>query len=538
MKQKKRQISATPTSSIRRLAALLLPLLLLVYLPFSLYSESRPDTALARAYTRIAAGIADQYGAEALRLVEAAIEFDPDYSEALFLKARLLYTGSPRSSLEEPRKLIEEALRYDSWAIGGSSVAKMLLARVYDQLRLYQRQLELLYTVDPARRKAADWYYLTARARLFTGTTGTAGELLEEAGRLFPEDPAIQRLRIKHDPRYRDYLNRAILDPRRPAPEESTLAALILNRHEELQPLIDRYLELGYKDLPVLIRMVELDLVSEEWGSTDILNTDDVRRWESLISLARLFPETAETAETESGTAFKEFRNAFSAGLGEDRDGDGYQDHFYLMEKGSLVEYFADTNQDRVNEIEVRFVDGAYAPSPAELLYRDETQLVRIEYTAYPEVALIEIIAEGSTSSYRFAPAALLLDPVTVADWPPAVDVSLPLILERAQLEALSYSHRIEATAGSGDFQELWDGRISTYTVDNQRHVERDFDGNGYAEVREVYRDDRLVLLEFDQEENGIYEYRYRPVSQREEWDFDQDGTVDYERITGEQGLE
>ena len=537
MNEKRRQISAAPASNRRRLANLLLPLILPALLPVALYPQSRPDAALARAYTRIAAEIADGNGTEALGLIEAAVEFDPGYSQALFLKARILYTDEPTSSLQEVKELIEGALHYDNWAVGGAADAKMVLARVYDQLRLYQRQLELLYTVDPTRRTAADWYYLTARACLFTGKTEAARKLLEEAGRLFPGDSTIQGLRIKYDSRYRAYLNRAVLDPRRPEPEESILAALILNGQEDLQALVDRYLELGYEELPVLLRMAALGLAPEEWNATELLDRDDLERRESLILLTRLF---SDSSEPESVAAFEEFRKDLTAGLGEDSDRDGYEDRFYLIEAGRLVEYSVDSNQDRVNEIELLFSDGTDPPSPAELRYRDRRQQVRIEYTAYPEVEQIEITAEEHTSSYRFAPASFLLDPVTAVAWPPSVELVLPLILDRARLEALSYSHRIEASADAGDsdLQELQVGRVSRYSVDNQSYIERDFDGNGYAEVREIYRDGRLVLLEFDQEENGIYEYRYRPVSGREEWDFDQDGTVDYERITREKGLE
>ena len=58
-----------------------------------------------------------------------------------------------------------------------------------------------------------------------------------------------------------------------------------------------------------------------------------------------------------------------------------------------------------------------------------------------------------------------------------------------------------------------------------------DINGNGVLDVRQTWESGFPVAIEFDADENGLYEFAvaYMEDVEKISWDFDEDGLVDYE---------
>ena len=58
-----------------------------------------------------------------------------------------------------------------------------------------------------------------------------------------------------------------------------------------------------------------------------------------------------------------------------------------------------------------------------------------------------------------------------------------------------------------------------------------DINGNGVIDVRQTWEAGLPVIIEFDADENGRYEYAMTNTADNEAsyWDFDEDGRIDHE---------
>ena len=508
----------------------LVPLLLLA--AWTLYAVPLPDAELSRAYTRIAGGIAETQTDAAMELLDAALEFDPGNGDAGYLKARILLDSDSALSIRAPVAALEAAIAEDRWDLVDSREAVLLLAGLYDRLRRYESQYRLLLTVPPGRRVTGDWYYLAARARHLSGDRPAALALLREGSRLFPGHDRIQTMRIRTDEEYRAFLAAAVLDSRREPPTEEVLGELILSGGEPRELLQHRFLELGYGTPEVLLQIAASE--SSEIDAPDpdqLLDPAFFRRRENLVSVYQIFSENERLDELETYLEDKTLT------IDEDTDGDGYDDRRYRLKEGSLVSFGIDGDQDGVEETRGSLIPGAVAPSPAELTFTLTEGEATVRYSAYPEVESLDTLINNEERLYQFAPGVYRLDAVSASSLPPVIEVSLPLVINPERLEALAYSltqsrpgFKIRKDPSGAVLELSGEKRVLRYSVDGADYVERDVDGNGFREIREVYRGTLLEEVLLDQDENGIFEYRYYPPRELEEWDFDQDGSVDLRR--------
>ncbi|ORC37181.1 hypothetical protein B4O97_03040 [Marispirochaeta aestuarii] len=516
----------------------LFSLILLLAGSFSVFTESGfdRDKALSRAYVQVALDLSTETDA-ASSLIEAALEFDPDNSDARYLKARrILEEGS---SIRKAAEELENALDSDTWHFTDPASALLLLVEQYDQLMRYDDMWNTLHSLTESERTDGGWYYFALRSALATGRLDDAGELARKGTRLFPRHEEIKALRSEIDPAYRRSLIDKALAPGGSQTSELLLRTLVLESTGDLRmQLLQRYLDLGYGDPRIIILRDFSTTEGEEESSPDIsvlLTEKNLRRLSVFRQIYLLFEDAQRLEE------FRDFCAHRRIVVYEDRNGDEYDDGMYILKDGQLAEVRKDLDQDAVQEIIIEFTENREVLSEPETLFllKDDRRYT-IEYGRYPEVRGIKIDNSDLVWEFNFAESVLNLDVVDHEHLPPFVGTDSGKIPADTELRELAYRYVENDARGTtrGDasgmtVREENGTRIRSLTEGSDKRIERDLDGDGKPEIREIYRDNSLYGVYLDQDENGISEYLYYPSRGLHEWDWDQDGEIDYQSYNG-----
>jgi tetratricopeptide (TPR) repeat protein len=517
----------------------LLVLMLLLAGPLSVLADTGlvRDKALSRAYVQVALDLSMEADAAA-SLLNAALEFDPDNSDARYLMARrMLEEGSSiRRSIGE----LETALAKDAWYYTDPATALLLLVEQYDRLMRYNDMWNTLHTLPESGRTRGDWYYYALRSAVYTGRLDEAEKLGVKGTRMFPRHEEIMALRAEMDPAYRKSLIDKALVPVGSATSEVLLRTLVLSSTADQRPqLVQRYLDLGYEDPQIMI-LRDFNK-SEDKGENGpdirlLLTEKNLGRLSVFRQIYLIFEEARRLEE------FQEFCSRRRIAIHEDRNGDGYDDGIYVLDGGRLTEVRKDLDQDGDHEIIMDFTEHAEGLSlPNSLFLQRGDRRYFFEYGSYPEVLEIRIDTPDTVRKFSFADSVLSLATIDFEHLPPFAGVALQGIPGDEELQNLAYRY-IESDndgttrhdASGVTVREEKGVIIRILTKGEDKHIERDIDGDGRTEIREIYRDNSLYAVYLDQDGNGTYEYFFYPSLGLHEWDWDQDGEIDYQSYNGD----
>ncbi len=512
-------------------------ILSLLYVCLGFYLGSTPLTAqtgadleLSRAYTRMAYENPALSVNESISLLQAALEFNPGNNDARALMIRLQIRHDEEKRYTSYRRGLEEALAGGTFVLIDSHTVRMDLASLYERLMEYD-SLSMLLDQIPTGRRNAEWFRLRSVAYYRLGEEAEARAIARRGGRLFPENEAFSLWRIRIDPEYRDFLMQNLKNPAQPRPNETRLAALIefSESDEERLELIDLFTVLDYQAAEGRLWRYRLTEDVEETPPFPEL----LRSWQ-LVDGAYEFYTAKDEIE-----AWNSFLAEYDREFPGDFNRDGFPERYFHLVNGSLREYREDLDQDGVFEQRVLFAamtKSSDRPDPIELSIRDTDGTTYIRFALYPQVSEIKLDRGLRTTRYLFAPDAYSLPVVEVQIMPPIVNLPRFLSLDQAELTRRSYSRQVEepqrTIVASGDSSRAdlaGETVIEAYRTNGREILLRDLNGDGRSEIREEYRNGILELLLLDQDENGIFEYRYDMLNEREEWDFDQDGRTDYQ---------
>jgi tetratricopeptide (TPR) repeat protein len=492
------------------------------------------DEALSRAYVRVLLDL-DKHASASSSLLDAAVEFDPDNSDARYLRAkRMLEEGS---SIEPAVNELEFALDSDKWYYCDRTEALLFLVGLNDRLMRYGVAVKLLSSVPSRERTDGSWYYYALRSALNSGQLQDALAIAREGTRLFPENEEIKSLRVALDPGYKAFFYKKIIESERTSVSEMLLRNMILaSSAEERAPLIQRYLELGY-DNPEINVLRDLSPGSENDQDITLLLTEKNQSRLSILRHSYLLFE-----QNQREDEFREFFADRRIEVFEDCNNDGYDDGIYTIENGWLVEVRQDRDQDFEDEIVIRFnknVEETPQPVKISLLVNNEDYI--FEYGRYPEVLQVKIKDEEAVTELSFAETVLTIEMVDFKHIPPFASVDVESIPAKKQLEDLAYLLTVYGNEGivqrgpSGvTIREEQGVKLQIRTEGEDLVIERDLSGNGSSRITEIYRDNSLYGVYLDQDSNGIFEYFYYPTRDLHEWDWDQDGEIDYQSYNGE----
>lgn len=526
---------------------------LMLLSPVTLFAQH--DGEIALLYVEAAY---DAYGEarfdRAGRLAAVAREFAPESSDALYVSA--LVAAEDRSTIRTAIELAGRAADAGTWRMFGEAAANVLRARLLNRVGAHQSAATFaaagvleqtrLPPDTPAALRASTYYELI-RALDALDRLAERDEVLERARDRFPDDPRFFGFVLRSEPfpsvEYRREIERLmdvgsasdfapVLDElifeygmRAPVAQEASWA---------LSQLDDR----GWRDARVAVLWLDVDAERAVERFVDLDGWADYRTGRRLEQ--RLDAALAER--------LRERASAYDGVSLVDDDNDGIWNERISVERGTVVRWERDADQDGVNELDVVFDD----EEPASVTVASPgAPSVELEYEQYPFVGRATISAEIGSEVFVVRPRSLRFEtvrglpeagPLFASDLAPLED---PRAVDRGEL--VSAATRIDLVRDDGTVAErtyreggaarqvqrdgdgdgawdhllLTDGGFATSGL-------RDLDGDGYFEVAEGYRGGRLVALAVDADDDREPEvFEREPGVPVREWDLNGDGVID-----------
>lgn len=488
-------------------------------------ARNQADAFLAQAAAALASGSPAQAGP----LVDSALELAPDYSEGLYLRARLELAD--RSTTLPAIADLRAALRQGTWKSTDPAAAQQTLGEALlhagrpAEARPVLERLVSIHPEDPRNT------LLLARTFAKSGDAVREQKVLSDAAVRFP---------LEDDFRL---LSAALFDRQgRPAAARDVIA-VGLKVHPDSLPLM---LASARFERSARARLAAVDLYLARGGNDPLgpvlaleSSPGDRQKYlDSFLSLGGLAHQDLVGRVAAAVRGRKDLAGSLQAALSAytgtrdlDADQDGYWEDRWTFDKGSVTQWVREPAQDGVAQYSSRFANG----SPVSFSYTSGTDVnVTLRFSRYP---FIESASEttmkpapGTAPAGQAAPsspraAAAHAEPLTV---PAAGTLFLvPYTMQCAFLQPGTVppglAPRIAARFGLPTLQQLLNGayRREEYQPDGvtllrrtelsrgqKVYIEEDADGDGRLDHRVWFLNGQPVRGERSLTGDGVFQIK------------------------------
>lgn len=504
-------------------------------------SRAEADSWLEKARASVDAGSM----AQAADLLASALQLSPDYSEALYLRARVEL--STREGTAAAVQDLRRAIASGTWNGTDPSAARQDLAEVLVRTGRFVEARALLEAL--ASRDASDSRTFLLLARLYAraGETASLRRTLAAASARFPlvDDFALMTAALLVREGRRADARRVIVTQIKVHPDSQ---ALVL-RAAQLEPgaaakvaRVEQYGQLGGTDPLSAVIALEAPSRDQQKYLSQFIDQGGLSREElveRVTAAARGTPRLRDALQSALA--------GFSGNRDLDADGDGFSEERWTFSSGSATSWARDADEDGVPEYSATFQGGV----PTSFTWRPDARTeVTLSYSTYPAAQSARRGALPSTDGFT----TLLLVPYSVTVpilashapagtaprvssrlRPPSLD-SLQrstwrteetgpggTVLRRIDLSAGKKVYMEEDTRGSGKIDhKVW------YSNGQPVRGARDLNGSGRFDVEETWSNGQLASITADTNDDGKIDYRERfGGSPMKSWDFNEDGIVD-----------
>jgi tetratricopeptide (TPR) repeat protein len=439
-------------------------------------SRAQADAFLLQADSALETGDLARAGT----LTASALELSPDYSEALYLAARV--ESADRPSTRAAIDHLRAALRAASWSrtdpLPASQLLTGLLIRT-GQLAEARKAADRLVSTRP---EDPENFILLARQMDKAGSAAAELRTLTDAVNRFPEQDELRLMTARLLAR----LGRSA--------EAASIVRVGLRVHPESLPLL---LASGGLEIDRIARTTSLDLYLSK-GGTDplaaVLGMESVpigqrRRYlDAFLSLGGLSrqdlvgrAQDAVKSSRDSAAALGKALAAYSGTRDLDSDGDGYWDERWTFADGKVTRWVREPAEDGVAQYEAVFQDGKAVSLDTR---SPDGAVTRFRYSRYPSLESVALPGEGT---WFVVPYTLALP--FLRDGIVSADGSAPRIVARPPAPSADAVRR-----GSFRVEEYGpDGVTLVRRVDLSRgqrvYMEESLAGDGIIDHRLWYRD-------------------------------------------------
>ena len=482
----------------------------------------------------------------ALELVNDALEFNPQSSDALLLRAYINRNAQDRtiSAVAD----LEQALSINRFSTIDDLQAIVLLAELRARTGEWAAARSLVQDADLNRPETdpdirARALFVLARALFELDEGAEADRVTSNARNLFPDDPRFFLLELERDDipgfRYRRELERLF---RTNGADPSYLAALLRYAVTAPTPAEQEWAAHAYLNHGGANPLISFALARSS-------DTDYVEVFESLGGYSRrdVYQLLLTASSDDEANRLRDAASEFSGISHDDENNDGFWEERVTVSAGFVVRWEVDRNQDGVPEIVVHLADGE--PVRAIVLQNDIP--VTVVYDKYPACGLVEYPNGTGATRHILVPYSLTVR--VPEELPPG-----PLGLESAirvsnsfrgvDLEAASRAsssiHELDSSGIAGESRSYADGALVRVSRDRNgdgspdelvvyanglpSRALRDIDFDGYFELAVSYVEGREAASVVDEDDNGVPDATEVNTDLGiREWDLDQDGTID-----------
>jgi tetratricopeptide (TPR) repeat protein len=504
-------------------------------------SRAEADSWLEKAKASFAAGSM----AQTADLLAPALQLSPDYSEALYLRARVEL--STREGTPTGVQDLRRAIASDTWNGTDPSTARQDLAEVLVRTgRLAEARVLLDALVS---RDASDPRTFLLLARLYTrsGETASLRRILSDASARFPlvDDFALMTAALLVREGRRADARRVIATQIKVHPDSQ---ALVL-RAAQVEPSaagrvarIEQYDQQGGNDPLSAVVALEAPSRDQQKYLSRFIDQGGLSREELVERVAAAARGTPRLRD-----ALQSALNAFSGNRDLDADGDGFSEERWSFSSGSATSWVRDADEDGVPEYSATFQGGV----PTSFTWRPDARAeVTLSYSAYPAAASASrsaLPSTGGSTKLLLVPYSVTV-PILASRAPAGFAPRISSRFRLPSLEALQRSswrteesgpdgtvvRRIDLSGGTRVYMEedtRGSGKIDHKVwYSNGRPVRgaRDLNGSGRFDVEETWSNGQLASITADTNDDGKIDYRERfGGSPMKSWDFNEDGIVD-----------
>jgi tetratricopeptide (TPR) repeat protein len=506
--------------------------------------QAQADAFLSQARTWMAAGDVTRAGS----MTSTALDMAPDYSEALYLAARL--EASDRPSTRAAIDHVRAALRNASWVQTDPVLAQQLLTDLLVRTGALAEARAAAQKLTAAHPEDAQNFLLLARSLDRAGSFSAEQGILADALRRFPQNDEIRLFAAR------------LLSKQGRSAEAAAVVHTGLQLHPDSLPLV---LASAGLEIDRAKKLAEVDLYISKGGADPLgavlgmeagpVNTRRMYRdpfsaqdgWSRLELVGR----AADAAKGNGGLAAS-LRDALARYTGnrdQDSDGDGFWEDRWEIANGKVVRWLREPAQDGVAQFAAEFSDGR----PVSLSARDRAgNVTRLTYSRYPFLEKAALPGEGTcilvpyTMQCSFLRSDFAAAPEGI---PPriAAKFSVPTAdalrrgsyrLEQYAADGVTPIRRIDLSAGQSVFMEessagdgIFDHRVWYARGQPDRGV-RSLSRDGVFQVTETWKNGTLAAEAVDTDGDGKPDYRetYGAMLVKS-WDFNEDGRDDSREI-------
>jgi len=511
--------------------------------------------------------IAFQYYTQADRLFEqgsfdtsralllGALEFYPDFSDALYLLARIYEKDQESTPLS--LEYYTKALKASSWVSVPASSAQKRLAGLYLRIRRYTSALETLGAIKDKFSADVQLELIRAQALRGLGRIRTAQTVFRNALRVYPGYIELYTAYIDFLMDIRSFAEaRSVMEKGvgefKNQPAILYYQAVLERKHSSKKELIDTYMALNGTRPEIALEVLALKPDNPRKYIDFFITAGGPGHLDLLAEFYTLL-----AAEQELVKYAKERIGEADGVKIIDADRDGYYEEKYTYTRGLLSQWILDKNQDGRFEIRMDLVNQI----PASVtIYDPAGQRIEYRYNIYPYLKQACFSGGQTSVCYDLVPAAVSLIPVNLPKDRSKTIMRLktrtPLWFpaEKAVMAASFSATELSPTSGKPlrkwEFEngqkikliEDTDGNLQMdhiviYNKGIRISGMQDLDGDGVFEIMEKYTQGKLTALTYDGDGDGNPDYIQSYISgERKMWDLNSDGTYDVIEYTDAKG--
>ena len=510
--------------------------------------RAQADAFIAQADAAIAAGSLQQ----ARALLTSAFELSPDYSEALYRRARVAVAerAGTRAAMEDLRA----ALRRGTWKSTAPSVVQQDLAELLLRTGSFGEARALLDPLIAAHPEDSRNLLLLARMFARSGDRERQGRACADAVVRFP---LVDDFRL---------LSSALFERQGKRPAARAVITTGLFVHPDSLPLL---LEAARLENDRTKKTTAVDLYVSRGGGDPLsavlgleASSKDRKKYLDLFlsqgGLGRqdLIDRTASAVRgnKDLSRTLQSALTGFSGTRDLDDDADGFWEDRWFFDKGRVTGWRHEPAQDGVPRYSAEFSERG----PSTFTYNAPSGVpVTLRYSRYPFIESANTTQGGRLSLVPYTLRCEFLAPAATgqfAGMAPRIAARIPMPkLDQLQKGAFREEHfaadgatvvqRSGLSGGQRVFMEedsdgdgAFDHRV-WYVNGSPLRGERALTGNGLFQVKETWRDGKLAAASFDSDGNGKIDYReWYGAQPMKSWDYNEDGRDDSRELPGPGG--
>ncbi len=493
--------------------------ILILILAASFPAAEGTDASAAASYAAKAEAL---YGsgnlAAASDMIETALRFDPDSSEALYLSA--LISLKSQEKTREGLLRLQKAIAKATWIKTDPDSAALALAEVLVRIGSLDEAIPLLERLAVQKSEDPRSSLFLARAYRRKGKPDLAEKTAETARKRFPklEEAYLISADLAARAGRKAQARAVVAAGLSEIPESVGLLLKSLELDPDVKSRtagIDAYFQNGGTDpLAAVIALEAKPKVPDKYYGLFI----------SLGGLSRidLYPRVSASLKGSKtlSTALAREMESFDGERIRDTDANGFYEEKWVYRSGKPSLFIRDANQDGAPELVSEFRGGRISTVQFD---RDGTSCI-LRYDEYPYLESATETDGKGARQYYLTPRALVCPMANYGAL--SMDFSLP-----AQSQILSAAYRLdESAAGSAAVRSVdLSGGASVYG-------EQDTDGDGKTDAKTWFKDGKPIAGRKDLDGDGVFELSeiYAGGVKREQRiDEDGDGAYEYAEIFG-----